>query len=57
MPKRTYITQMEKSLPGHKPMKGRLILLLRGNASGDFKSKPLLVYHYENPWVCKENML
>ncbi|KAF6323389.1 hypothetical protein mRhiFer1_008367 [Rhinolophus ferrumequinum] len=27
MPKRTYITKEEKSLPGHKPMKDRLTLL------------------------------
>nr|KAF6463386.1 tigger transposable element derived 1 [Molossus molossus] len=55
MPKRTYITQEEKSLPGHKPMKDRLTLLLCGNASGDFKLKPLLVYHSENPRVFKKN--
>jgi len=37
MPRRTYITEEEKALPGHKPMKDRLTLLLCGNASGDFK--------------------
>lgn len=37
MPKRTYITKEEKALPGHKPMKDRLTLLLCGNASGDFQ--------------------
>ncbi|XP_034954627.2 tigger transposable element-derived protein 1-like [Zootoca vivipara] len=55
MPKNTYITKEEKSLPGHKPMKDRLTLLLCGNASGDFKLKPLLVYHSENPGVFKKN--
>nr|XP_053647227.1 tigger transposable element-derived protein 1-like isoform X3 [Cherax quadricarinatus] len=55
MPKRTYITQEEKALQGHKPMKDRLTLLLCGNASGDFKVKPLLVYHSENPQVFKKN--
>nr|XP_053647234.1 tigger transposable element-derived protein 1-like [Cherax quadricarinatus] len=55
MPKRTYITQEEKALPGHKPMKDRLTLLFCGNASGDFKVKPLLVYHSENPRVFKKN--
>ncbi|XP_069961426.1 tigger transposable element-derived protein 1 isoform X7 [Cherax quadricarinatus] len=55
MPKRTYITQEEKALPGHKPMKDRLTLLFCGNASGDFKVKPLLVYHTENPQVFKKN--
>ncbi|GCC33434.1 hypothetical protein chiPu_0011903 [Chiloscyllium punctatum] len=55
MPRRTYITQEEKSLPGYKPMKDRLTLLLCGNASGDCKIKPLLVYHSENPRVFKKN--
>ena len=54
MPKRTYITKEEKSLPGHKPMKDRLTLLLCANASGDLKVKPMLVYHSENPRVFKK---
>ncbi|XP_069172253.1 tigger transposable element-derived protein 1-like [Procambarus clarkii] len=53
MTKRTYITQEEQSLPGHKPMKDRLTLVLCANASGDCKVKPLLVYHSENPRVFK----
>ncbi|XP_069188784.1 tigger transposable element-derived protein 1-like [Procambarus clarkii] len=53
MTKRTYITQEEQSLPGHKPMKDRLTLILCANASGDCKVKPLLVYHSENPRVFK----
>jgi hypothetical protein len=56
MPRRTYITEEEKALPGHKPMKDRLALLLCGNASGDFKIKPLLVYHSENPRVFKKTV-
>ncbi|XP_069946578.1 uncharacterized protein [Cherax quadricarinatus] len=52
VPKRTYITQEEKAMPGHKPMKDRLFC---DNASGDFKVKPLLVYHSENPNVFKKN--
>jgi hypothetical protein len=55
MPKRTYITREEKALPGHKPMKDRLTLLLCGNASGNFKVKPLLVYHSENSRAFKKN--
>ena len=55
MPRRTYITQEEKGLPGHKPMKDRFTLLLCANASGDCKIKPLLVYHSENPRVFKRN--
>jgi len=54
MPRRTNITKEEKALLGHKPMKDRLTLLLCGNASGDFKIKPLLVYHSENPRVFKK---
>ncbi|XP_069167432.1 tigger transposable element-derived protein 1-like [Procambarus clarkii] len=51
--KRTYITQEEQSLPGHKQMKDRLTLVQCANASGDCKVKPLLVYHSENPRVFK----
>lgn len=57
MPNRTYITKDEKSVPGHKPMKDRLTLLLGANASGDMKLKPLLVYHSENPRVFKQNSI
>ncbi|XP_051819444.1 activating transcription factor 7-interacting protein 2 isoform X2 [Antechinus flavipes] len=58
MPNKTYITQEEKALPRHKLMKDRLTLLLCGNASGDLKLKPLLVYYNENPHVFKgENVI
>ncbi|XP_035221717.1 tigger transposable element-derived protein 1-like [Stegodyphus dumicola] len=39
MPRRTYIAEEEKKLPGHKPMKDRLTLALCANASGGFKNK------------------
>ena len=55
MPNRTYITKEQKSLPGHKPMKDRLTLVLCGDASGDFKVKPVLVYHSNNSRVFKRN--
>ena len=45
----------QKSLPGHKPIKDRLTLLLYSNASGDFKVKLMLVYHSNNPRVFKRN--
>ncbi|XP_068250614.1 tigger transposable element-derived protein 1-like [Palaemon carinicauda] len=54
MPRRTFITAEEKTVPGHKPMKDRLTLLLCANASGDCKIKPLLVYHSENPRAFKK---
>ncbi|XP_044302391.1 tigger transposable element-derived protein 1-like [Varanus komodoensis] len=54
MPNRTYITQEEMALPGHKPMKDRLTLLLCANASADLKIKPLLVYHSQTPRAFKE---
>ncbi|XP_068213407.1 tigger transposable element-derived protein 1-like [Palaemon carinicauda] len=42
-------------MPGHKPMKDRLTLLLCANANGDCKIKPLLVYHLDNPRVFERN--
>lgn len=48
------ITRKERALPEHKPMKDRLTMLC-GNASGDLKLKPLLVYHSENPRVFNKN--
>jgi len=57
MPRRTYISKEEKSVPDHKPVKDRLTLLLCGNACGDCKIKPLLVYHSENPRAFKKNII
>ena len=42
-------------MPGNKPMKDRLTLLMCGNANEDLKVKPLLVYHSDNPRVPKRN--
>lgn len=49
MPNRTFVSQEEKRVPGFKAAKERLTLLLGGNAKGDIKLKPLLVYHSETP--------
>ncbi|KAB0384998.1 hypothetical protein FD755_006915 [Muntiacus reevesi] len=53
MPERTFLSVEERAEPGFKSSKDRLMLLLGGNAAGDFKLKPLLVYHSENPKALK----
>ncbi|XP_034958419.2 tigger transposable element-derived protein 1-like [Zootoca vivipara] len=57
MPKRTFLTQEEAKLPGHKPMKDHLTLLFCANASGDLKIKPMLVYQSENPRAFKKHKI
>lgn len=48
MPEGMFVSVEEKAESGFKSSKDRLMLLLGGNAAGDFKLKPLLVYHSEN---------
>ena len=47
----TKVTSVRKLESGYKAPKDRLTLLYGGNASGNMKLKPLLVYHSENPRV------
>nr|XP_031850389.1 tigger transposable element-derived protein 1-like [Nomia melanderi] len=49
MPNRTFISKKEKTASGFKVSEDRITLLLCSNASGDFMTKPLLVYRSLNP--------
>jgi len=53
MPDQSFIAKEEKTLPGFKVAKDRLTLMLGCNCLGDFKLKPLLVYHAQNPRALK----
>ena len=48
MPFRTFLAG-EKSMPDFKASKDRQTLLSGANATGDFKLKPVLIYHYKYP--------
>ena len=52
MPDCTYVTR-EKSAPGFKAFKSNFTLLLGAYLMGDYKLKPILVYHAKNPYALK----
>ncbi|XP_053547160.1 LOW QUALITY PROTEIN: NXPE family member 4-like [Bombina bombina] len=45
MPARTFIARQEKSMPGYKPAKDRITLLLGGNASEIYREKKRATLH------------
>lgn len=55
MPSKSFVAREQNAAPGFKVAKDRLTILLGGNASGDFKLKPLVIYHSENP-RCMKNV-
>ena len=42
-------------MPGNKPMKDRITILVCVNASGDCKIKPMVIYHSENSGIFQRN--
>ncbi|XP_045129328.1 tigger transposable element-derived protein 1-like [Portunus trituberculatus] len=53
MSSKTFISQEEEKAPGFKAAKDRLTLTLGGNAEGDLKLKPFVIYQSENPRALK----
>ncbi|CAL1538349.1 unnamed protein product [Lymnaea stagnalis] len=53
LPSRTSVSMAEKNAPGFKASRDRLTIILGGNAEGDFKFKPMVVYHSQSPKALK----
>ena len=53
MPARTFIVREKKSMPHLTSSNDKVTLLSGSNAAGDFRSKPVFIYHSENSRALK----
>lgn len=49
MPSKNFIARKENSIPSFSASKDNLTLMLGANEAGDFKLKPIFIWHTKNP--------